>query len=152
MTNLRQVAVLLAVLGWPLPSPSVAADLVGTWVGAFDQDSHDTTGRFRMILTIERMEGAEFRGTLDWPDNNDCRTAVEGSFDGTAATWVETKYLRGDDVVLGGLYIGRFDRDGRLAGTWFDPKYTINPKGPNFGTPGGSFVLQREATKAGVGR
>ena len=149
----RRRLLLALAFSW-LSVPSLAqergdapADLAGVWVGTLYQDSHDTTGSFRMILTIRKGYGAEFSGTLDWPDSNNCRTAVEGSFDGRTLKFTETEYLIGDDVVLGGLYIATFKSRDRITGSWMDPKHTIYPKGPNYGTPGAWFVLQKKATK-----
>jgi hypothetical protein len=144
---LRLILLVLAAGGGEAMAADAAysvADVKGKWVGEFHQDSHETTGVFALLLTVDAVSGDEFSGTIDWPDNNDCRTKVQGAFDGRVLKWTETEYLRGDDVVLGGLYIGRFENRGRIAGTWMDPKHNIYPKGPNYGTPGGTFVLRKQ--------
>jgi hypothetical protein len=123
------------------PAP---ADLKGRWIGTFDQASHDTQASFSMILTIDEISGREFTGKIDWPDNGNTRTKVQGSVDGNALKWTETEYLSGDDVVLCGLYVGRVEDQSRISGTWMDPKHTIRPKGPDYGTPGGVFSLYRQ--------
>jgi hypothetical protein len=120
-----------------------AKDLVGKWAGSFEQDSHETTGSFAMVLTVDQVSGEQFTGRIDWPDN-DNRTRVEGGCEGDIVKWTETKYLRGDDVVLYGLYIAHFRGRDEIAGDWMDPKHNIYPKGPKYGTIGGSFILRRQ--------
>src|SRR5258708_2140691 len=71
-------------------------------------------------------------------------TRVQGTVDGKLIKWIETAYLKGDDVVLGGLYVARFKADNEISGDWMDPKHTIDPKGPKYGVPGASFTLKKE--------
>ena len=66
------------------------------------------------------------------------------AIDGPLMKWTETEYLKGDDAVLGGLYVAHFMADNKIAGDWMDPKHTITPKGPRYGTRGADFVLKKE--------
>jgi hypothetical protein len=52
--------------------------------------------------------------------------------------------LKGDDVVLYGLYVAQFTADNEISGDWMDPRHAIHPKGPNYGVPGASFILKKE--------
>ena len=119
-------------------------DIRGTWSGTVDQFSHDIDGSFPVILTVEATSGREFTGTMEWPSFNGCQTRVEGMFDGELIKWSETDYLKGDDVVLYGLYVARFKADNEISGDWMDPKHTIRPQGPRFGTPGATFTLKKQ--------
>lgn len=119
-------------------------DLTGKWSGTFNQYSHDTNGSFPVKLTIEAVSGNKFSGSMEWPTFDDTRTRVEGMVDGTLIKWTETEYLKGDDAVLHGLYVARFRSDNEIAGDWMDPKHTITPSGPRYGTRGGDFVLKKE--------
>ena len=69
---------------------------------------------------------------------------MQGMFDGELIKWSETAYLKGDNVVLFGLYVARFKADNEMSGDWMDPKHTIRPQGPRFGTPGASFTLKKQ--------
>jgi hypothetical protein len=124
--------------------PDFPVAIKGKWVGSFDQYSHDTRASFAMVMTVDEVSGSEFAGTIDWPENNNNRTKIKGNFEGGTLKWTETEYIRGDDVVLGGLYIGKFTDTVVISGTWMDPKHTIHPRGPNYGTSGGSFVLHKQ--------
>jgi hypothetical protein len=119
------------------------AKLQGKWNGTFHQDSHDLKGDFPVILKIDGGKGGEFTGTMEWPSFNGCKTKVEGGFDGKTIKWSETAYIKGDDVVLYGLYVAKLDAKNRITGDWMDPKHRINPGGPHYGVPGGSFVLSK---------
>jgi len=138
---------LLAILAVP---GSFAADdhamsgLKGTWSGTFNQYSHDVNGSFPVKLTIDAISGTEFTGTMEWPSFDGTRTRVKGAIDGPLMKWTETEYLRGDDAVLGGLYVAHFKADNEIGGDWMDPKHTITPKGPRYGTRGADFVLKKE--------
>lgn len=123
---------------------SSISQLKGRWTGTLDQFSHDTEGTFPFTLTIDTITGDEFTGTIDWPAFNNCRTRVQGIFDGKLIKWSETEYLRGDDVVLHGLYIAKFKSKSEIAGDWMDPKNTIYPAGPNYGVRGATFVLKKK--------
>jgi hypothetical protein len=81
---------------------------------------------------------------MEWPTFNDCKTRVQGVLDGERMIWSETGYLKGDDVVLYGLYVARFKADNEISGDWMDPKHTINPRGPRYGVSGASFTLKTE--------
>ncbi|MGY8638139.1 hypothetical protein RAD15_37275 [Bradyrhizobium sp. 14AA] len=120
------------------------AKLKGTWSGTFNQYSHDINGSVPVKLTIDAISADEFSGTMDWPTFDNTRTRVKGFIDGALIKWTETEHLRGDDAVLGGLYVARFKADNEIAGDWMDPKHTITPKGPRFGTRGADFVLKKE--------
>jgi hypothetical protein len=119
-------------------------DIRGKWFGTVDQFSHDTDGSFPVTLTVEAISGNEFTGTMEWPTFNGCQTRVQGMFDGALIKWSETAYLKGDDVVLFGLYVARFKADNEMSGDWMDPKHTIRPQGPRFGVPGASFTLKKQ--------
>ena len=119
-------------------------DFRGKWSGTVDQFSHDTEGSFPVTLTVEATSGDEFSGVMEWPTFNGCQTRVQGMFDGEWIKWSETAYLKGDDVVLAGLYVARFKADNEMSGDWMDPKHTIRPKGPRFGVPGASFKLKKQ--------
>ncbi len=118
-------------------------DIRGKWSGTVDQFSHDTEGSFRVTLTVEATSGSEFTGAMEWPTFNGCQTRVQGMFDGELIKWSETAYLKGDDVVLSGLYVARLKADNEMSGDWMDPKHAIHPKGPRFGVPGASFTLKK---------
>jgi hypothetical protein len=120
------------------------SELKGAWSGTLSQFSHDIDGDAPVKLTISDISGDEFTGVMEWPSFEGCRTRVQGAFDGKLIKWTEAAYLKGDDVVLHGLYIAQFKSDDEIAGDWMDPKHTINPKGPRYGTPGASFVLKRQ--------
>jgi hypothetical protein len=119
-------------------------DIKGRWSGTFDQFSHDINGSFPTILTVEAVSGDQFTGTMDWPTFDDTQTRVQGMFDGELIIWTETEYLRGDDAVLHGLFVARVKAGDEIAGDWMDPKHTIYPKGPRYGTPGGRFSLRKQ--------
>jgi hypothetical protein len=119
------------------------SDIKGKWSGTLDQFSHDTYDTIPVELTVDSISGDEFTGTMEWPDNG-CQTFVEGMFDGELIKWSETEYLKGDDVVLYGLYVAKFKADNEIVGEWMDPKHTINPKGPKFGVPGANFTLKKQ--------
>ncbi len=120
------------------------ANLKGKWSGVFEQFSHDTSGSFAVALTVESVSGDGFEGTMDWPDFEDTRTKAQGIIEGDLIKWSETEYVRGDDAVLHGLYVARLEGSDELAGEWMDPKHTIYPAGPRFGTPGGRFRLKKQ--------
>jgi hypothetical protein len=119
-------------------------DIRGKWSGTVEQFSHDIDGSFPVTLTVEAISGNEFTGAMEWPTFNGCRTSVQGIFDGELIKWSETSYLKGDDVVLYGLYVARFKADKEMSGDWMDPKHTIHPNGPRFGVPGASFKLKKQ--------
>jgi hypothetical protein len=118
-------------------------EITGTWIGSFHQDSHDTQATFAMMMTVDEVTDQDFSGTIDWPENNN-RTKIKGLVEGRLLKWTETEYVHGDDVVLGGLYVATFTDRRTISGTWMDPKHTIYPQGPRYGTPGGSFVLRKQ--------
>jgi len=119
-------------------------DIKGKWFGTLDQFSHDINDSVAVRLTVEGISGDEFTGTMEWPTFNDCKTIVQGFLDGERIVWSETAYLKGDDVVLYGLYVAQFKADNEISGDWMDPQHTINPRGPRYGTPGASFTLKKE--------
>lgn len=118
-------------------------DIKGKWFGKIDQFSHDHEQTIPVTLTIDELNDDEFMGTMDWP-NVDTVTQVQGYLDGERMIWSETDYLKGEDVVLYGLYVAQFKSPSEIEGDWMDPKHTIYPKGPNYGVPGASFALTRE--------
>jgi hypothetical protein len=122
----------------------IVSELKGTWSGTFNQYSHDINGSFPVKLTIDAISGSEFTGTMEWPSFDGTRTKMKGSIEGPLIKWTETEYLKGDDAVLGGLYVAHFKADNEIAGDWMDPKHTITPKGPRYGTRGADFVLKKE--------
>jgi len=119
-------------------------DIRGKWSGTVKQLSHDIEGSFPVTVTIDATSGDEFTGTMEWPSFNGCQTRVQGMLDGELIKWSETAYLKGDDVVLYGLYVARFKADNEMSGDWMDPKHTISPNGPRFGVPGASFTLKKQ--------
>jgi hypothetical protein len=141
------IGALLVVL--PAPAAFTADDRVmaalkGNWSGTFNQYSHDTDGSFPVMLTIDTISGTEFTGMMEWPSFDGTQTKVHGMVDGDLIKWTETEYLRGDDAVLNGLYVARFSAANEITGDWMDPKHTITPKGPRFGTRGADFVLKKD--------
>jgi hypothetical protein len=118
-------------------------DIKGKWSGKVDQFSHDHEGTVAVRLTIDEVTGDEFVGTMDWPTIG-CVTQVQGYLDGERMIWSETDYLKGEDVVLYGLYVAQLKSDREIEGDWMDPKHTIYPKGPSYGVAGASFALARE--------
>jgi hypothetical protein len=149
LLGVAALGALLLVLGVPTPASFASderttSDLTGTWSGTFNQYSHDTNGSFPVKLTIEAISGNEFSGTMEWPTFDDTRTRVKGMVDGKLIKWTETEYLKGDDAVLEGLYVARFRSDNEIVGDWMDPRHTITPSGPRYGTRGGDFVLKKE--------
>jgi hypothetical protein len=120
------------------------SDLKGEWSGTLSQFSHDINDDSPVKLSITEISGDEFSGVMEWPSFDGCKTRVQGMFDGKLIKWTETAYLKGDDVVLYGLYVAEFKADHEIAGDWMDPKHTINPKGPRYGTVGASFVLRKQ--------
>src|SRR6187402_272475 len=145
ISRVAAIGALLLVLAAP---HSLAADdhavseLKGVWAGTFNQYSHDINGSFPVKLTIDTITGTEFTGTMDWPIFDHTQTKVKGMVDGTLIKWTETEYLRGDDAVLGGLYIAHLKASTEIAGDWMDPKHNITPQGPRYGTRGADFVLK----------
>ena len=127
-----------------LAADSRTPDIKTTWSGTLDQFSRDMKDTVPVRLTVEAVSGDEFTGTMEWPTFNGCKTRVQGTVDGKLIKWIETAYLKGDDVVLGGLYVARFKADNEISGDWMDPKHTIDPKGPKYGVPGASFTLKKE--------
>lgn len=121
----------------------VASDLKGTWSGTFNQYSHDINDSFAFRLTIDAVSGSEFTGIMEWP-TFDTTTKVRGMLEGALIKWTETEYVKGDDAVLHGLYVARFSADNEISGDWMDPKHTITPEGPRFGTRGADFVLKKD--------
>ncbi len=119
-------------------------DIRGKWSGTLDQFSHDIDDSVPVTLTVEATSGNEFTGTMEWPSFDFCQTRVQGMLDGELIKWSETAYLKGDDVVLYGLYVARFKADDEMSGDWMDPKHTIYPNGPSFGVPGASFTLKKQ--------
>jgi len=122
-------------------------DLKGRWEGTLDQFSHDNEGTFRVLLDIEPEHDGEFTGTMQWPDFNACQTRIEGHLQGTLLQWTETDFIEGDDVVLHGLYVANLANDNEIRGEWMDPQQTIYPGGPNYGTPGATFLFTRPAER-----
>jgi hypothetical protein len=120
------------------------SDIKGKWSGTLDQFSHDIEGTFPVTLTVEAVSGEQFTGTMDWPSFKGTRTRVHGRVDGKLIRWTETEYLKGDAVVLAGLYVAEFSADNEIVGDWMDPKHVINPGGPRYGTLGATFTLKRE--------
>ncbi len=118
------------------------AELTGKWQGTFHQNSHEHSETVPMVLTVEHVTNQEFSGTINWPENK-CKTAIHGNLEGKTLKFTETNYIEGDDVVLDGLYVGKFSGSKKLTGNWMDPKHTIYPKGPNYGVSGGSFELSK---------
>jgi hypothetical protein len=116
----------------------------GKWLGTLDQFSHDNEGSFPVTLTVEATSGDEFTGTMEWPTFDGRVTKVQGMFDGQLIKWSETAYLKGDDVVLYGLYVARFKADNEMSADWMDPSHTIHPKGPSFGVPCARFTLKKQ--------
>jgi hypothetical protein len=140
-------AFLLVILTAPISCAAedhIVSELKGSWSGTFNQYSHDNEGSFPVKLTIDAIAGSEFTGTMEWPSFDDTHTKVQGMVDGALIKWTETEYLKGDDAVLGGLYVAKFTAGNEIAGDWMDPKHVITPKGPHFGTPGADFVLKKE--------
>ena len=119
-------------------------DIKGKWFGTLEQFSHDINDSVPVRLTVEGISGNDFTGTMEWPTFNDCKTAVQGFLAGERIIWSETEYLKGDDVVLYGLYVAQFTADNEISGDWMDPGHAIYPKGPNYGVPGASFILKKE--------
>lgn len=119
-------------------------DIKGKWSGVLDQFSHDIDDSFPVILIVDAISGNEFTGSMEWPTFNDCKTKLEGFIDGELIKWIETAYLKGDDVVLYGLYVARFKADDEMSGDWMTPKHTIYPKGPRHGVPGASFTFKQD--------
>ena len=115
---------------------------IGRWEGTFHQFSHDHEGDYDVVVEVSSANGSEFSGTMHWPEFGGTVTEIRGHSDGPKIKWTETKYLRGDDVVLYGLYVGSVLDDQTLEGTWFDPSETIFPAGPNYGVAGGTFSLR----------
>ncbi len=122
------------------------SDMQGRWSGTFEQFSHDIHGRFPVTLAVEAVSGDQFTGAMNWPTFDGTQTRVQGTFDGRLIIWTETEYLKGDNAVLGGLYVAQFEARDEIAGEWMDPKRTIYPKGPRYGTPGGRFSLKKQST------
>jgi len=120
------------------------AELKGAWNGTLDQFSQDMEGTFPVKMTIASISGDEFEGTMEWPSFNDCKTEIRGKYDGEVIIWTEIAYLKGNDVVLHGLYVGRINAIKQIEGEWMDPKHTIYPRGPNYGTAGASILLKKE--------
>lgn len=120
------------------------AEMTGTWNGTLHQYSHDIEGTFPVIMTINHLDHEKFSGTMDWPDFGNCQTRVRGHFNGTRLIFTETEYLKGDDVVLNGLYVATFSGKDKIKGEWMDPKHTIHPVGPDYGIAGASFVFERK--------
>lgn len=118
-------------------------DIKGLWSGTVDQFSHDHEGTIPARLTIDEVTGNEFAGTMEWPAVA-CVTQVQGYLDGERMFWSEIDYLKGEDVVLYGLYVAQFKSAGEIEGEWMDPKHTIYPEGPRYGVPGATFALRRE--------
>lgn len=145
ISTVAAVGALLLALAAPLAADDHAiSELKGNWSGTFNQYSHDINGSFPVKLTIDAISGTEFTGTMDWPTFDNTRTRVKGMVDGTLIKWTETAYLRGDDAVLGGLYVAHVKAGNEIAGDWMDPKHTITPQGPRYGTRGADFVLKKE--------
>jgi hypothetical protein len=147
ISTVAAMGALLVVLAAPAAftaEDQTMSELKGSWSGTFNQYSHDIDGSFPVKLTIDAISGSEFTGTMEWPSFDDTRTRVHGMVDGALIKWTETEYLQGDDAVLGGLYVARFSAGNEITGDWMDPKHTITPKGPRFGTRGADFVLKKE--------
>lgn len=119
-------------------------EVKGTWSGTVDQFSHDIEDSCPVRLVIDEIAGQEFMGTMEWPTFGGCQTRLQGYLEGERMIWSETAYLRGDDVVLYGLYVGRLKADGEIEGDWMDPSHAIHPKGPVYGVPGATFRLRKE--------
>jgi len=134
---------LIAVKGSLAAEDLAALELKGAWSGTFNQYSHDINDSFAVKLTIDAISGSEFTGMMEWP-TFDTTTKVKGMVEGPLIKWTETGYVKGDDAVLGGLYVARFTAANEITGDWMDPKHTITPKGPRFGTRGADFVLKKE--------
>jgi hypothetical protein len=137
------VTFVMAALALSTPESHSIAELQGQWTGSVEQFSHDIEGSFPVQFTVDSVSGDEFTGTMEWPTFRGCKTAVRGSFDGSMVKWTETAYLKGDDVVLHGLYLATFKANDELSGDWMDPEHAIHPKGPDYGTPGATFVLKK---------
>jgi hypothetical protein len=76
-----------------------------------------------MIMEIERVKGARFRGSISWSDLNESRTTCIGTIhpDDDSVHFTETEQTCGEGIVLH----GRFDavRTGRgVEGTWKSPE------------------------------
>ena len=133
----------LAIQGSFAAEDHAASELKGTWSGTFNQYSHDINDSFAVKLTVDAISGNEFTGMMEWP-TFDTTTSVKGMVEGPLIKWTETGYIKGDDAVLHGLYVARFSADHEITGDWMDPKHTVNPKGPRFGTRGADFVLKKD--------
>lgn len=123
-------------------------DIKGKWSGTVDQFSHDHEETIPATLTVDEVTGdesmrIEFMGTMEWPSSGTV-TQVQGYLDGERMIWSETEFLKGEDVVLYGLYVARFTSAREIEGDWMDPKHTISPRGPDYGVAGASFKLTRE--------
>ncbi|MDH6257991.1 hypothetical protein [Bradyrhizobium sp. BR13661] len=145
-TTISIGALLLALLAVPgsfAAEDHAASELKGTWSGTFNQYSHDINDSFAVKLTVDAISGSEFTGTMEWP-TFDTTTRVMGMVEGSLIKWTETGYIKGDDAVLNGLYVAHFTATNEITGDWMDPKHTITPKGPRFGTRGADFVLKKD--------
>jgi hypothetical protein len=134
---------LLAAQGSFAAEDHAASELKGTWSGTFNQYSHNINDSFAVKLTVDAISGNEFTGKMEWP-TFDTTTKVKGMVEGSLIKWIETGYLKGEDAVLNGLYVAHFTAANEITGDWMDPKHTITPKGPRFGTRGADFVLKKE--------
>ena len=152
----RGVTVLLAAMLFGAPSAKPQAfevrpamqQLKGVWSGEVAELSPDVAAdKVPVSLLIDNVSGEEFSGTMEWPTFGGCTTEVHGLVEGTVVKWSEVAYVKGDDVVLYGLYIGRLEQSGEIAGEWMDPKHAIYPKGPKFGVTGATFVLRKEENR-----
>jgi hypothetical protein len=124
------------------------ADMKGEWSGTVDQFSHDIRGKFSVRMTVESISGDEFTGTMDWPESENTKTEIKGMFDGKVIKWMETAYLKGNDVYLYGLYVAKFSTRSEIAGEWMDPKYPTYFNGPKYGVPGATIVLKKKSGSA----
>jgi hypothetical protein len=142
-TAIGALLALLAIQGSFATEDHAASELKGTWSGTFNQYSHDINDSFAVKLTIDAISDSEFTGVMEWPTFN-TTTKVKGAVEGALIKWTETGYIKGEDAVLHGLYVARFSADNEITGDWMDPKHTITPKGPRFGTRGADFVLKKD--------
>lgn len=117
--------------------------LKGRWKGTLHQFSHDSDETVTMILNIGTVSHGEFSGSIEWPDNNSCITKITGKIGDGMVKWTEEAYISGDDVILYGLYVAKYTGGKDLSGDWMDPEETIYPAGPDYGTPGASFKLEK---------
>ncbi len=109
--------------------------LIGEWSGEMKQYSFNIYATYPVVMRIRSVEGCSFKGEIVYPAQHSGHTTVKGQISGDSIFWTEDRVMQGENIVLNGLFLVRFEDRNELAGKWYTPEAMQE---------GGSFYLRKE--------